>query len=345
MRVAAGFAEYWYAWRGGPRILNVVATSERLRDIQVQAKAPDAVHSYAAAHADRRLPEKETIAQLVRDWKASPAFANLAERTRKDLARHLVVIEHDLGKGPIASLGRPGMRKALIDWRDRYRHIPRTADHYSTAFAWLLAWARNQGRTAADPMRDWRNIYRVNRTEVVWSAEEIEALCAHAESDLTLAILGAAYTGLRQGDLLSLKWSSLGDGIIVRKTAKKQTVAHIPITPALRTVLDACSHDSDFVFTLDGKPWTVTPLAKRFRAARAKVAKKLPGVATKRWHDFRGTFATHLVRSGASDADVDKIMGWTPGQSERTRASYVTGSVLAEKALSRVKTFYTDNAN
>ena len=340
---AGGRAEYWYAWRSGPLILSQSATTDRLLDMKVAAAAEDAGRQYFALHAARKAPPRDTLAALIQAWRGvgdgpgSPEFQKLAERTRKDLKRHLAVIEADIGDMPLAALKADSARKALLEWRNRYSDRPRTADHYASALSQLLLWARDQGHTSADPMRAWPWIYEVDRAGIVWTAQEIEAVCACAEPELQRAILLAAYSGLRQGDLIKLPWSAIGEGVIIRKTNKRGRVVYIPIKPPLRAALASCPQVGPIILTKDGQPWKASTLQKRWRIARAQAIKACPSIAGKRWHDFRGSFATLLIRDGAEDADVDRIMGWKPGNSELTRASYVTGSVIAEVTLKRLK--------
>ena len=349
MRLATGFAEYWYAWRGGPRILAVTATSERLRDLKAAAAAEEAGRRFHEIHQARKTPAKGLLGTLALEWAgtddktASPEFLLLADRTRKDLRKHLAIVRQDLGSMPTRALEAAGARKVLIDWRNRYADHPRQADHYASALSQLLLWARGQGITTADPMRNWPWIYRVDRSGVVWSAEELEAICAAAPDDreLQVAILGAAYSGLRKGDLLQLTKSAIAADRIVRRTSKRKRVVDVPIPPALRSVLDAAlalsPPDCLYVFTKDGRQWKQSTLDKHFSAARAKAAEKVATIEGKRWHDLRGSYATLLVRAGTGDSDVDRIMGWKKGNSELTRASYVSGSVVAELAIARLR--------
>lgn len=337
--LASSRAEYWYAWRGGPKILSESAPTDAALDRLVAAAAAKAGEAYHAAHAVRTAPMTGFLAGLIQMWKASPEFAKLGERDRADLHKHLAVVSRDLGTMPVAALRADGARKVLLDWRLRYQGTPRTADFYMTAIARLLAWARDNGETAADPLREWTRLYSVDRSDIVWTAEEIEAVCAAAEAEpeLQRAILVAAYSGLRQGDLLRLTWTAIGKEVITRRTKKRNRVVDIPITATLRTVLDACPTGGLYVLTKDGKAWKASTLAKRWGIARAKAAKKLPSIVGKRWHDLRGTYATELVRSGVEDEKVDRIMGWKKGNSEQTRASYVTGDVVAHLAIARLK--------
>lgn len=334
--LASGRAEYWYAWRGGPKILSESASTARLLDLKVKAAAGEAGRRYHEEHERRVEPVKGTIAGLVQQWKASEAFKAQGERTKADARKHLDVIVADLGDMRIRALEARRARKVLLDWRLRYKATPRTADHYMDALAKMLVWARDEGHTSADPLRRWKRLYSVDRSEIVWKAEEIEAVCAQAEPELQLAILLAAYSGLRQGDLLTLTWSSIGPKAITRRTRKKGRVVDVPITRTLRKILALCDQGSPYLLTKDGAPWKASTLAKRFSLARAAAAKACPSIKGKRWHDFRGTYATELARSGVDDAKIDQIMGWKPGSSSVTRASYVAGDVVAHLAIARL---------
>ena len=347
-RLASGFAEYWYAWRGGPCILAENATSPAILQLKVASAAAEAGKRYFEVHEARKAAPRDTVLALAKKWQASPEFKNgLSARTQKDYQRALKVVEVDLGTMPLKALKADGARAALLAWRNRYAGTPANADQYAGALSKLLAWARDQGLTSADPMRDWPWIYHPDRSEIVWKADELEAVCAAAVKDpaLQLAILFAAYSGLRQADLIKTTWSAIGETHIVRRTSKRGRVVHIPITPALRQVLDACkavagNQTSEqlqalTVLTRNGKPWFASTLNKGWQEARAAAAKKIPGLLEKRWHDLRGTYATSLHRAGYEDDEVDRIMGWKKGNSEQTRAAYVAGDVIAHTAIAR----------
>jgi integrase len=344
----SGRAEYWYAWRGGPCILAESATTDRILDLKVSAAAADAGRRYFEIQEARKSAPKDTVLELAKQWQASPEFKQgLSARTQKDYRRALAIVEVDLGTMPMKALKADGARAALLAWRNRYAATPANADQYAGAMSKLLGWARDQGLTSADPMRDWPWIYHPDRSDIVWKAGEIETVCAAAggDLDLQLAILLAAYSGLRQCDLIKLTWSAVGEKTIVRRTSKRGRVVHIPRTPAVNQVLEACKAfaggetdeklEALTVLTRNGKPWKATTLNKAWNSARKRAIAKLPSIKGKRWHDLRGTYATSLHRDGYEDDEVDRIMGWKKGNSEQTRAAYVAGDVVAHTAIAR----------
>lgn len=345
-RNASGPAEYWYAWRGGPCILAESAVSDRVLELKVAAAAADAGRKYYELTEKRTVAPKDTLQGLIKDWLKDPSFkATHSARTQKDYASWIKAAETDLGDLPLKALKADGCRAALLEWRNGYAATPANADHFASALSNCLAWARNQGRTSADPMKDWPWIYHPDRSDIVFFAGEIEAVCARAAAaddiEFELALLLASYSGLRKCDLIKLPKTAIGEKTIIRRTSKRKRVVHIPITPALRQVLDLClalsPPEALTVLTKNGKPWKSTTLDKAWNHYRAEALPLVPTIEGKRWHDLRGTYATSLHRLGYEDDEVDRVMGWKKGNSEQTRAAYVSGDVVANTAIARAE--------
>jgi integrase len=337
-KLAKGVAEYWYAWRGGPRILSETAPTPGALTRKVEKAAAKAAETYQALRSQKPSADG-FVAGLIYAFQASPEFANLAARTQADLRKHLSVIRDDLGDMPVKGLEAKDARKVLLRWRADYADKPRTADHYMSALAWLLTWARDNGHTNADPLSNWTRLYSVDRSEIVWEPTEIEALCAAAEPELQRLIMGAVWSGLRRGDLLKLTWSDVKADFIIRKTAKRKKTVRIPILPQLRAVIEASPKVAPVVFTKDGKPWNANTLSKRFALAREQAIKVAPTIEGKRWHDMRGSFATYLVAAGLDTSAIAEIMGWAPEQAEATKRSYIGQGSVALASLGKLKRF------
>jgi integrase len=335
--------ERWYAWRGkgAPCILSESAVSDRVLDLKVAAAATAAGERYFQLMSARKAPPKNELLGLIKAWLASPEFQLHSPRTQKDYAAWIRAAETDLGTLPLAALKADGCRAALLAWRNRYAATPANADHFASALSNCLQWARDQGLTSADPMRNWPWIYHPDRSEILYVAGEVEVVCAEAHDDpeFQVAFLLATYSGLRKCDLLKLPKTAIGESTIVRRTSKRGRVVHIPITEALRQVLDVAlamtPADCLTVLSKNGKPWKASTLDKAWAFYRAKAIAKMPSIEGKRWHDLRGTFATSLHRLGYEDDEVDRIMGWAKGNSEQTRAAYVSGDVVAHTAIAR----------
>lgn len=333
-QLASGAAEYWYAWRGGPRILSVKARSDAELARLVELAAPAAVVEYQ--RLVRPAAAENYLSGLVQRYLESAEYERLATRTKRDLRRHLDVVRADLGTMPLKALEAPRARQALIAWRDKFKSTPKTADDRLGALALIIGWAKKRGELAVHPLEQWPRLYRVDRAEVVWTKPDLIALLKGAEPEFRWAVLLAAFSGLRLGDLVRLTWADVGTDAIMLGTSKSRgrRVAVVPVTPKLRAVLKQIGRkDLGAVLTHSrGKPWTAEGLQTAMHRAKARA-----GIQGLRFHDLRGTAATHFVRAGLSMLDVATIMGWTPNKVEGIARRYVTGEAVAAGMLKRLR--------
>lgn len=332
-QLANGEAEYWYAWRGGPCILKAAAPSHVLLAREVERLAPEAMRLFGQRVGPG--PDKNVLAGLVTRYLESPEFARLADRTRKDRRKTLDKARTDLGELELKALEARGARAALIGWRDRYAATPRTADAYLSDLSAVLSWAHDRGEIAANPVRDFPRLYRVDRAAIIWEPHQVAAVLAHASEELSYAILLASNTGARLGDLRALTWSSVGRDAISWQTGKSRgrRTAVVPITAELRDLLVRIPRrDSPNILTSSrGRPWTEPGLESALR--KAKIAAGIKGL---RWHDFRGTAATNLVRANMSEEDVATILGWSSAKVREIARRYVTSEELGRALLRRL---------
>jgi integrase len=176
----------------------------------------------------------------------------------------------------------------------------------------------------------------------VFSPEEIWALIRTAASELDAAIfLTAAFTGLRMGELLALRWRDVdfpGSVIRVRAsyyagaltTPKSGKVRAVPMAPDVASALaqlgrrDDWVGDDDLVFTgetgsyLDG-----SALRRRYKAALAAAA-----LRPLRFHDLRHTFGTRMI----AKADVRRVQEWMGHADIQTTMKYLHYSPRPEDA-------------
>jgi integrase len=154
----------------------------------------------------------------------------------------------------------------------------------------------------------------------VFSPEEVWALVRAAKSDADAAIfLTAAFTGLRRGELLGLRWRDVdftGSTIRVRAsyaagkltTPKSGKVRAVPMAPDVAGALaklgdrDRYTGDDDFVFAGEaGLPLDGDALSSRYRDALART-----GLRPLRFHDLRHTFGTRMI----AKADIRRVQEW-----------------------------------
>lgn len=334
VKLASSHAEYWYAWRGGPRILACRAKTA----LELERLVPTQAAAAAAAYRLAVKPKgsEAFISGLVEKYLSSAAYAKLAPRTKADISRYLSVVRDGVGSMPLEALKADGARAALLDWRDKFKATPKTADAYLGSLALVLGWAVARGDLKAHPLEKWPRLYHANRAEVIWARADMVKLLKGADKELRWAVLLAVFTGLRIGDLVRLTWADVGEKGVRIATGKSggKRVAIIPIDDRMRALLEQIGRrDVGTVLTHSrGKPWTAWGLQTAMQ--RRKTALEIKGL---RFHDLRGTAATYFIRQGLPLADVAGIMGWTPDRVQNIARRYVTSEAIAEGMLERLR--------
>ena len=84
----------------------------------------------------------------------------------------------------------------------------------------MLSVAKDHGKIAVNVCERGGRLYESDRSEIVWTAEDIRAFCSVASVELQAALLLALWTGQRQGDLLRLTWKDY-DGTYIRMRQSK----------------------------------------------------------------------------------------------------------------------------
>jgi integrase len=176
----------------------------------------------------------------------------------------------------------------------------------------------------------------------VFSPEEVWALvrAAASEQDGTL-YLTAAFTGLRMGELLALRWRDVdfaGATIRVRAswagrsltTPKSGKVRSVPMAPDVASALAQLGRrvhwvgDDDLVFAVEaGTYLDGSALRRRYKAALERAA-----LRSLRFHDLRHTFGTRMI----AKADIRRVQEWMGHADIQTTMRYLHYAPHAEDA-------------
>ena len=176
----------------------------------------------------------------------------------------------------------------------------------------------------------------------VFSPEEVWALVHAAGSEQDGAVfLTAAFTGLRMGELLALRWRDVdfaGSTVRVRAsyylaqltTPKSGKVRAVPMAPDVATALAQLGRrqdwagDDDLVFAgeaggyLDG-----SALRRRYKEALSRA-----GLRALRFHDLRHTFGTRMI----AKADIRRVQEWMGHAEIQTTMRYLHYAPRSEDA-------------
>ncbi len=272
-------------------------------------------------------PSKIRLEQYLENWLRDYVNGRVRETTR---AIYTYAVRHyitpDLGIFPLSRL----TPMAIEEWLTKlqYRKLSPATVHQAfrvlrealnQAVIWNLL-PRSPAATVKAP--------RVPTKEMrVWDEEQVRLFLAEAKrsSDYYPLYLTAILTGLRQGELLALRWDDI-DWIFGRLSVKKtlvrmkreviirepksknakRTVALPPVVQEeLRTLRDRRG-DAGLIFCQDdGKPLHAHNVTQRdFRQVIRNA--KVPRI---RFHDLRHVHATLLLRQGVNPKVVQEQLG------------------------------------
>ena len=353
-RLASGeIKEYWYAWKGGSALPG-------------EPGSPEFEAAYAAAVRERRAaPTYGKLSSLVVAFKGSPEFGTLAHSTQAEWQRQFNLIQDEraplaIGGLPTSVLSDVRVKQHFLAFRDKWRSTPRKADYVLQVLSVVLSWAVGRGLIQTNILRGHGTLYKSNRADMIWSADEIAAFVAAAPSPEVANIVQlAALTGLRRADLLRLEWSDVGDVAILimpqkssrRRRPKKVVVPLLDETlkmldeirlqqgirwqelaeAAARKGRSAPLRPLTVLSSTRGRPWSING------AEHQVVDTKHKAGIDKHLHDCRGTFATRLRQDGATYSEIADVLGWTEDRVERLLSLYVDNDAVVRAFAERLR--------
>ncbi|MGO9751987.1 MAG: tyrosine-type recombinase/integrase [Solirubrobacteraceae bacterium] len=189
----------------------------------------------------------------------------------------------------------------------------------------------------------------------VFSPEEIWSLVRAAKTEIDGAIfLTAAFTGMRRGEVLGLRWRDVDfDASTIRvrasyaagklTTPKSGKVRSVPMAPDVASALARTGQrqrftgDDDFVFAGEsGMPLNPDAISSRY-----EIALETAGLRRLRFHDLRHTFGTRMIR----EADIRRVQEWMGHADIQTTMKYLHYESRAEDAQLVAKAFRTPGAD
>jgi len=140
------------------------------------------------------------------------------------------------------------------------------------------------------------------------SEKEAEDLLSVASNHIKPIIITALNTGMRLGEILSLKWNQVHlenviDPIVELTTTKNNRKRFIFLNDNMVTLFNSHPRISDFIFlSTEGKP--LNSVRKPFQRSL-----KMAGISDFRFHDLRHTFASHYVMNGGDLMSLKETLG------------------------------------
>lgn len=275
-------------------------------------------------------PAATTLAEFFGEYRAL-VEDGLTSNAQQSYARAWSLrIEPSLGALPLSELRPLAIAKARATWSG----AESTKGDALALLSRILGLAVMDGLLQANPCRSLPRA-RGKARESEWTSRALDDLQVRRMLALTSfhpsgqrALAGLAFTGLRLGELVGLRWEDLderrglltvrrtfspyGHGRLVERPTKSGKSRQVPIIEELAPWLDdARVLGFEHVFTGKlGGPFDSGNLSRalRWHTLRDQIATFADGIPL-RFHDLRHTFLSRLARHGIAPAHIQKVAG------------------------------------
>lgn len=302
----------WYFRVGkGPRT--------RLPDEYGSPAFDEAYRQALAKHVSGEAKTGRTLAWLIDQYKASPAWENLAKETKKQFKYQLVNMKKRAGNAPIEQF----TAASVAEGRDNRAAKPTDANKYLKCFSALMRFAIDRKWLQDNPAKGVSKLKTPGLGFHTWTEEEALAFEARwpVGTRERLAFDLLVYTGVRRSDVVRLGRQHTRQGEITITTEKsknsgKPVEVSITILPPLALSIEATkTGDMTYLVTVKRTAFAKESFGTWFR--KACNAAGVPGSA----HGLRKLAAVRMAENGATEAELNAVFGWANGSDES--ATYI----------------------
>ncbi|MFC1543930.1 tyrosine-type recombinase/integrase [Gemmatimonadota bacterium] len=214
------------------------------------------------------------------------------------------------GNLPMDHIDAPAIEEFLADL-SRQGFKPATVNRYHARLSSMMRRAMIWGYRKDNPVERIDSFKEPRMGDRYLSPEEFQQLLAACDQELRPMVLVAAQTGVRQGELLALRWEDINwnDGYLIVRAENSKT-SESRIVPMNGVVVDALQslqpRESGRIF-----PWEWFP-KYRWKKAIEKLGwhqTDNPRLKNWRWHDLRHAAASWLVMADVPLSKIAKILG------------------------------------
>lgn len=285
-----------------------------------------------------------TFADAAAEWLRYVEYERACKpSTLEDYRQMVRTLNASFGSRPIESITRQDLERWKAATVAEREISNRTLQKYLVALNGIFKRAMRVWNLPRNPAAEVERPRLARAANIdVFSGEEVMALVRAAESEQDAAIyLTAAFTGLRQGELLALRWRDVDfelDLVRVRanfthgregspKSGRERAVpmmVEVAQTLARLSQRQRFTAPTDLVFCsqLGGH------ISPKHLAARYRKALDRAGLRRLRFHDLRHTFGTHAIRA----ADPREVMEWMGHADLKTTQIYLAYKPKADAA-------------
>jgi len=254
---------------------------------------------------NRLFPEKYQHKRIMFSALAKDRLAFVAaNHSRPKGDNHLIERWLNAFKDMDATQITPSLIENVLAGIKKEGKAPATINHHLILIKAIYNRAIRDGLLSVNPAVRVKP-YKLNNTICRYLTPKQEAvLLEHLSITYHPLVKTAIYTGIRQGELLRLRWEDVdwNTGILTVKKSKHGQAHRVPMNSIVQSVMSEAyqNRKGDRIFPHDS-----SQMRKSFEKAI-----KAAGLAPFRFHDLRHTFASRLSMKGANDRTLMVLGGW-----------------------------------
>jgi len=287
---------YYYDRISGERIESEFGTPAFLAELDLKRNG-------------RHKKEDGSLGALIRAYRASPEFKQLAPRTKADYDKALDHLQpSELLPAKIVTT------KWLIELRDKtaLKHGRKFTNYVKVVLSIVFNWGIPRGYCTANPAQHVPEIPRPKNARIVnrpWTDREFDIVLAASPRAIRRAMGLGAYAGFREGDALIAPWTAYDGRTVEWRQGKTGEPVNLPVHKKLKAILsDKSDEGLLIVLNTRGVPYT----GSGFRSVFFKIIRKLvkagkvkPGLT---FHGLKHTLGKNLADAGADRDTIKAVM-------------------------------------
>jgi integrase len=200
---------------------------------------------------------------------------------------------------------------------------PATVNREMAILSKILSLAVENGIIEHNPCSGVTNLYlRLNNERIRYLTEEEEKRLMKALDENSLVkniVITAIHTGLRRGEIFSLKWEDVDlNHKLIKALDKNGEYKYIPIGKTILALFESLPRTSEWIFPSPRTGGRLTDIKKGFRKACDDA-----GIKNFRFHDLRHTTATRLGEKDFGLPIIGSVLGHRDPRSTK-RYTHIT---------------------
>ena len=258
-----------------------------------------------------------------------PDITNLADVEKKHAEAYISQLRQKGKYDKVVQYSRSAKRKRKsIKQTVAYRRqedeqlSPRTVNFYQVTCAEVFTLLREDAELQSNPFSSIPKLDVKDETRDAFTPEELKLIYDNLDDFTRPLFMMAVWTGLREGDICTLKWREvdLERRLITRKTRKTGAIVQIPISDQLYDLIVAAPRTkSEFVFPKHaemymtngcGVSYRIKQFLERLGIETTRVPEgRTRAISVKDLHSCRHTFCYYAGVAGIPLAVVQAIVG------------------------------------